>query len=274
MTSTFQLPPEIFSENDAALFDAFVAPSYLRFYWEAVQKVLLVGQAARFVHLGCRTGYPDGELLRLMPNTTGVGVDHSTNLLQLARGKQLGPGVEYLEGNSFQTGLPAATFSHALSLHPLGGVQGRLYLFSEMARLLYAGGQAIVALPLGRSFQEMTDLLAEYALKQDDLQLSHALDAYALERVTVETLAEELESVGLSDVDFEVASYSLGYDSGRALFEDPSVRFLIAPHLSQLLGQADLQAAFDYVARAIDKYWSEERFELSLQVAALSARRV
>lgn len=266
-------PAEVFGENDAAVFETFVVPSYLRLFWEATQKVLLVGEAGRIAHLGCRTGYPDSEMLERMPHTTGVGVDASAASLALARSKLGALNMEYVEGDPGNTGLHAQTFSHALSLHPVLGKEDRAKLFGEMARLLYPGGQAIVAIPLSRSFPELVDLLAEYALKHDDLELTRALEVAASERMSIETLSEELEAAGLSDVDFQLVTDTIGYDSGRSLVEDPATRFLIAPQISHWLEQGDLSHAFEYVGRAIDKYWSEDRMELSVTVAALSARR-
>ena len=265
--------PLVLEDNDAAVFETFVVPSYLRLYWDAAQKVLLIGEAARLAHLGCRTGYPDSDLLERMPHTTGVGVDPSAACLTLARSKAGAMGMEYLQGDPTQTALPAATFSHALSFHPLLDRAGRGRLFAEMARLLYAGGQAIVVFPLSRSFPEILDLLAEYALKHDLLELTRALEKAAAEHLTIETLSDELESAGLSDVDFALSTETFGYDSGRELLEDPATRYLIAPQIAHWLEQGDLAPALEYVGRAIDKYWSEARLELAVTVAAFSARR-
>lgn len=265
--------PVVFGENDAAVFETFVVPGYLRTYWDAVTRVLLVGEAARVVHLGCRTGFPDVELLERMPRTTGIGVDASPASLILARSKLGAMGIDYREGDPTNTGLPDAQFSHALALHPVMGAASRSALFQEMARLLYPGGQAIVALPLSRSFPEILDLLAEYALKHDDAELIRSLEMAASERVTIETLSDELEAAGLSDVDFELFTETLGYDSGRSLLEDPATRYLITPQIAYWLEQADISPAMEYVGRAIDKYWSEERMELSVTIAAVSARR-
>lgn len=265
--------PEVFGENDAAVFETFVVPSYLRLYWEAAQQVLLIGEAARLAHLGCRTGYPDTELLERMPRTTGVGVDPSNSSLIVARSKLGAMNMEYLQGDPRSTGLSAGTFSHVLALHPLYDAPERARLFTEMHRLLYTGGQAIVVFPLSSSFPEILDLLAEYALKHEDLDITRALEVAASERMTIETLSEELEAAGLSDLDFTLVHDSIGYDSGRSLLEDPATRYLIAPQISHWLEQGDLSPALEYVARAIDKYWSEDRMELSVTVAALSARR-
>lgn len=263
----------VFDENEAAVIDTFVVPSYLRLFWEAAQDMLLVGEAARVVHLGSLTGYPARELLTRMPNTTGVGIEASEACAALAAQKQSPDLFSYLVGEPSESELVGESFSHALILHPLGGSDARIALFREAARLLYPGGQALIALPLSRSFPEIVDLVGEFALKYDDAEISRAMEQAASGRVTVESISEELEAAGFSDVDFELHTDVMGYDSGRAFLEDPSVRYFIAPQIEAWLDQIDLAPAMEYAARAIDKYWSESRMELGVTIAALSARR-
>lgn len=263
----------VFDENEAAVIDAFVVPSYLRLFWEAAREMLLVGEAGRVVQLGSLTGYPGAELIERLPNTTGVGVERSEACAALAAQKLQPEIFSYQVGDPTSTGLDSHAFSHALILHPTGGVEQRQKLFSEAARLLYQGGQALVSLPLSRSFPEVLDLIGEFGLKYDDASVSSALELAASERLTVESISEELEAVGFSDVDFEVHNDVIGFDSGRAFLEDPSVRYFVTPQVEAWLDQLDLASAFEYVGRAIDKYWSDTRMEMGVSVAAFSARR-
>ena len=87
------------------------------------------------------------------------------------------------------------------------------------------------------------------------------------------TLSDELESAGLTDVDVEIRSTMLPFDSGRAFFEDPVTRLLILPELRTSLETSDLDESLEYVRDAIDKYWSEGRFDLTLNVGCASARQ-
>lgn len=263
----------VFDENEAAVVDTFVVPSYLRFFWEAAQDLLLVGEAARVAQLGSLTGYPVMQLLKRMPNTTGVGIEQSDACVALASQKIPKALFEYIANDPTESGLPAQSFSHVLLLHPQGGADERARLFKEASRLLYSGGQAIISLPLSRSFPEILDLIEEFALKYDDVGITRAMELAAAERVTVESVSEELEAAGFSDIDFEIHNDVIGYDSGRAFLEDPSVRYFIAPQVEAWLDQLDLGSAMEYVGRAIDKYWSDTRMEMGISVAAFSARR-
>ena len=146
-------------------------------------------------------------------------------------------------------------------------------VLSEMERLLCSGGQCIIALPLRGSFQEIADLFREYALKHDDSEFSKAVEAALLARPSIESLSEELEQVGLGDVDVEIRHTSLTFDSGRAFVEDPVSRLLILPEVKAWIGVEDVAKPLSYVRDAIDKYWSEGKLELSLNVGCASARK-
>ena len=141
-----------------------------------------------------------------------------------------------------------------------------------MRWLLCSGGQAIVALPLRGSFQEITDLFREYALKYDDEEFAKELEASLMERPSLEMLSDQLESAGLEDVDVEIRQVMIPFDSGRAFVEDPVSRLMILPEVRSWLPLADTKRPLEYVRDAIDRYWSETKLELTLNVGAASAR--
>jgi SAM-dependent methyltransferase len=264
------------STADAAIMETFVVPRYLSLYGDLMLEMLLVSEAATMAHLGCRTGYPDLKLFELVPRMSLIGVDASLPALELARNKAHARGdlaIEYLITDEYPTGLDSDAFSHALCLHPTLDQQGRSNVFREMERVLYSGGQALMALPLRGSFQEIADLMTEYALKNDDAALSKALEAAHRTRPTIETLSEEMEAVGLFDVDVDIQQSQIEFDSGRALLEDPVCRLLIFPELRTWLKVDDIEEPLEYVAQAIDKYWSEDKMTLSLNIGCASARK-
>ncbi len=264
------------SAGDAAILETFVVPRYLTLYGEMLRGMFLTGEAARVAHLGCRTGYPDLELASQIPQVSLVGVDISLPALELARNKASAQGdldFEYLITDAYPTGLDPLTYSHAFSLHPILDRSGRTDLFREMSRILYSGGQALVTMPMRGSFQEITDIFREYALKHDDAQFSKALDAAFRTRPTVETLAEELEEAGLVDVDVKLQHRELEFESGRALLEDPATRLLVLPEIKSWLHVEELKKPLDYLGQAADKYWSEDELLLTVNVGCASARK-
>ena len=267
---------EVLTAAEVAVLETFVVPRYLAAFGAVALDMMLVGEAANVAHLGCRTGYPDRLLLEKVPNCHVIGVDASPAAIKLARNKAatLGrPGLDYLWAQSYPCELPSAAFSHALSLHPMGGPQARQHLFGEMARLVYSEGQVLVSMPLRGSFQELGDLLREYALKYDEGEFAAAVDQAMAARPSIETLSEELERVGLVDVDIEVVSTELQFPGGRAFIEDPTTRLLIISDLELALSGFDLGAPLAYVCEAIDRYWAESEFGLSVKIGCASARR-
>lgn len=264
------------SPADAAILETFVVPRYLSLFGDLLQQMLLVGESARIIHLGCRTGYPDLKIYEHADGADIVGIDTSLPALELARNKAQVMGdvrVEYRPAGDGSLELEEGLYTHAMTLHPAVGADDRVALLSEMERLLCGGGQALIALPLRGSFQEIADLFREYALKHDDTDFSKAVEAALVARPSIESIAEELEQVGLGDVDVEIRQTSLTFDSGRAFIEDPVSRLLILPEVKAWIGVDDVTKPLSYVRDAIDKYWSEGKLELSLNVGCASARK-
>src|SRR5438552_2624928 len=157
-----------FSPAEVAILETFVVPRYLAKFGEAVLSMMLLGDTAKIAHFGCRTGYPDRELLQKSDGSSITGVDASLAAVELARNKAAILGdvsLGYRVASSYPTELESDAFSHAMSLHPVGTERERLDLFREMARVLYSGGQALVSLPLRGSFKRSAAPSPESALK-------------------------------------------------------------------------------------------------------------
>ncbi len=271
------VPDQQLSPADAAVLETFAVPRYLGSYGELVLDMLLCGDSIRLAHLGCRTGFPDLAVADRVPTAQIIGIDPSRAAIELARNKAvaMGKAIEYHVGPAYPTTLEAGNFSHALSIHPAAGTRERIALFSEMARLLYTGGQSVIALPLRGSFLEIEDLLREYAVKHDREDFLEALEDAGTTRPTVESLAEELEISGLDDVDVEVRSVNLDFESGRGVREDPATRLLIVPEvIASFPKGTDLTEPLAYVWAALERYWSEGPFELTVNIGCASARRI
>ncbi|HXX68275.1 MAG TPA: methyltransferase domain-containing protein [Polyangiaceae bacterium] len=261
---------------DAAIFETFVVPRYLSLYGELALEMMAEGDDAQVVHLHCRTGYPDRGIVTKLRGAYVVGVDASPAALALARAKAATmPEMvsQYRLADELPTPLPASAFSHALELHGAADPSERTRVIAECARLLAIHGQAIIAMPLRGSFQEIADLLREYALKHDDASLGHAVDQAALARPTIETLASELQEAGFDFVEGLSRPAVLRFSSGRDFFEDPIARLIIVPELSAELELEDLGPPLSYVRTAIDKYWSDDEFELTVNVGCVTGRR-
>jgi ubiquinone/menaquinone biosynthesis C-methylase UbiE len=267
---------DLHNSAEVAVLETFVVPRYLSAFGTVALDMMLVGEGANVVHVGCRTGYPDRLLLERVPGARVTGVDTSSAAIELARNKAATSpegGLNYVLTDGYPTHLEPGSFSHALTLHPIGTAFDRTQLFSEMMRLVYTEGQVLVSMPLRGSFQELGDLFREFALKYDQGEFGQAVEFVMANRPSIETLSEELESVGLEDVDVEVVSTELTFAGGRAFIEDPTTRLLILPELQTTLGNFDLTVPMSYVCDAVDAYFAEGEFALSVKIGCASARR-
>jgi len=263
--------------SEAAVFETFVVPRYLSLFGELALEMLVESEDAQVVHLHCRTGYPDRGIVLKLSGAHLVGVDSSAAALELARAKAATmPDMvsQYWLAQELPTSLPSAAFSHALALHPLGTLEDRNEVLGECARLLAAHGQAVVAMPVRGSFQEPLDLLREYALKYDDVAVSQAVEQAELARPTAETLGRELEAMGFDFIELAFRRTSLRFRGGRDFFEDPVTRLVILPELRLELGLGDREEPLSYVREAIDTYWSDGNFDLTVHVGCATGRKV
>lgn len=260
--------------GDAAIFETFVNPRYLRHFGDLLLEMISPPASpgdAVVAHLGCRTGYPERLVVERLGPTRLVGTDASLSALELARAKaaaipDLSADYRLFEG--FPSPLPDASFTHAIVLHPPGRAASRLHFVKDAARILLPGGQLILGLPLRGSFVELADLLREYAVKYDQRSVQDAVDQAVALRPSPESLGEELEAMGFVDVDVDFRAVSVPFQNGRDFLEDPTTRLLLLPEWQSNLGLDDAmtRTAFHYVRDAIDRYWAEGGFELSLHV--------
>jgi SAM-dependent methyltransferase len=269
-------PSRCLGPSDAAIFETSVVPRYLTLFGEPMLEMLVAGRDARVCHLQCRTGYPDRALLEKLPNAHVYGCDESQPAIELARAKaqtMRGALLDYRVVDRFPLPFPSGAFSHAFTLHPLFAPEERLRLLEELARVVAPRGQALVAMPLRGSFVEVADLLREYALKNERGELTNAIEAAALLRPSEEIFARELELVGFDYVAVAVRTKTLRFPDGRSFFEDPITRLMLLPEVRANLRLGDDEAPFSYVRDAIDKYWSDGEFELTVNVGVVTGRR-
>jgi hypothetical protein len=125
------------------------------------------------------------------------------------------------------------------------------------------------------SFQEIFDLLREYALKHDDTDVAAAVEQAVLVWPTVETLTTELGEAGFDYADVSLRPSTLRFQGGRDFFEDPVARLAILPEVRATLNLEDAaDRSLAYVREAIDKYWGGRAFELTVNVGCATGRRL
>ncbi len=101
------------------------------------------------------------------------------------------------------------------------------------------------------------------------------MDAAAVSRPTIETIAEEIEGAGLDEVEVDVQLIAVSFESGREFLEDPIARLMVIPESTAMLDVEPqiIDSMLKYLHHAVSKYWSEGVFELTVNVGCASARR-
>lgn len=267
--------PRRLDAKQASSWDRDIVPRYLSLFGEAALDMFVVAQAGDIAHLGCRTGYPDTAFADRLAQGTLTGLDPSPAALELARAKaspRAGRKLDYRTSEKLPTSLPSASFTHALTLHPEPHAAKRRALLGEMARILLPNGQALVALPMRGSFQEILDLIREHAVRVVAPDLERAIDEAILARPTVESLEGELESAGFQHIDIDLWPTLLDFQSGDELFDSALMKLVVIPELRSLLKRDELDDALAHARRAIGRYWPEGGFELTVNVGCASGR--
>ncbi len=261
---------------DAAILETFVVPRYLSLFGDLALEMIVEGEEAQVVHLDCLTGFPDRGIAMKLLGAHIYGVDSSSHAIELAKAKAATmPEMvsDYRQADGYPVPLPAAAFSHGLSLQAPAHPDGRARVLGELARLLAPQGQALLAMPVRGSFQEVLDLLREFAVRSEAAELGTAIELATLVRPTPDTFAHEVEAAGFDYIDVSTRLATLSFQSGRDFFEDPVTRLMILPELRAQLGVGEAPRAFAYVRDAIDKYWSDGTFELTVNIGCASGRR-
>lgn len=268
--------PSHIGPAEAAIYETFVAPRYLELYSSLALEMIAVSEEAQLAHLHCCTGYPQNAIASILPGVHIYGADPSEAAIEVARVKQSaskGLVAEYVVAPSYPLPFPEASFSHAIAIAPPVALQEQRWrLLHEFSRLLAPNAQAVLALPLRDSYQEIVDFLREYALKYDASDVHRAVE-HLTARPTLDGLCSEFETAGFDFVETKTISRSLSFANGRAFFEDPAVRFCILPDLALHHSIAAPERPLAYIKEAIDKYFSDRSFELSLHIGCVTGRR-
>lgn len=262
-------------ERDLDALEREVMPRYLEPFIGIATQMLATAAPASVVVLGSRAGVECPLVADRLPGASLKGLELSDASMRRAatRSTSLAASFEILRGPP--TKLPDRSFSHALAIHPMCLRATRRELLVDMRRVLVDGGQGVLSLPLRGSFPEILDMIREYALQKDLPKLGEAVEIGAANRPTPETISDELEAAGFTDVEVDVQLLSVRFESGREFVHHPVFELMVSPDTRAALDMAPAVAtdALAYARAAILKYWSEGEFELTVNIGAASGRR-
>ena len=267
-------------EKLARIYDDQIAPVWGTRFGKMLLRNLAVPERGQILDISCGTGYPLVEILRRKADSTRViAIDASSAMLDIARRKvaDLGGGGK---GVFFRTESPLPRLSFAddvydlvlcnLGLAEMPSVKGALHDFARVTKL---GGEVRCTLPLAGTWQEFHDIFREVLVKHDKHEALDRLDQHLASYPTVDDCCGQMLAAGL-DPTVEIEEFSLLFKSSRELFFAPVIEYGPLPAWKEIAGTGqELQDVFWYIKEAIDAYFGERAFQVTIKAGCLIGRK-
>ena len=111
-------------------------------------------------------------------------------------------------------------------------------------------------------------------VKHDKLPILARLDQWLAGLPDVATVEDWLASAGVDDARVDVEEFSLLFKSAREFFFAPVVEYGPLPDWKAIAGTGqELQDVFWYIKEAIDAYFGDRAFEVTIRAGCLSGKK-
>ncbi|MBW2732470.1 MAG: class I SAM-dependent methyltransferase [Deltaproteobacteria bacterium] len=263
----------------ARVYDDEILPIWSERFGRMLLKGLKVPNKAMVLDVATGTGYPALEIIKLMDTQSrlvaieGIGV-----LLDVARKKA---GDLAAKRIFFRTENPEAKLGFAdgvydLTVSNLGllEVDNPQKTLQDFARVTKPGGQVVVTLPLAGTFSELHDIFREVLVKGDKHETLVRLEEHISQTPGPDEAACWLENAGLQDVEVEVDEFKLLFRSSREFFFAPVIEYGPLVGWKRAAGKGEgMQELFWQIKEAIDIYFGDKAFEITVKAGCLRGRR-
>ncbi|RMH42610.1 MAG: methyltransferase domain-containing protein [Deltaproteobacteria bacterium] len=262
-------------EKLARIYDREILPIWSQPFGRMLLRDLAIPDKGQILDVACGTGYPAVEIVRRMgPGCRLIAIDGSSALLDVARNKIAEAGAK---GVFFRTesAVPRLSFAdevYDLVVCNLGlpDMPDPAAALADFARVTKAGGEVRATLPLRGSFQEFYDIYREVLVKHDKHDTLERLDAHLARYPTVEECESWLARAGLAPARVDVDEFSLLFKSSREFFFAPVIEYGPLPEWKRVAGKGqELQDVFWYIKEAIDAYFADRAFEVTIKAGCL-----
>lgn len=263
------------SEKLARIYDAEILPVWAERFGRLLLRDLGLPDRCQILDVACGTGYPAVEIVRRMAaGSRLIAIDSSSAMIDVARRKMQDLGIKgvFFRTENVDTRMPFADDVYDLVLCNLGlgemSEPGRA--LAEFARVAKPGGEVRCSLPIEGTFQEFFDIYREVLTKHDKHDLLGRLDEHIAEVYPTAAQCDEwLRAAGL-DGELELERWSLLFRSSREFFFAPVIEYGPLPEWKELAGRGqEMQDVFWYIKEAIDAYFEDRAFEVSVVAARL-----
>jgi ubiquinone/menaquinone biosynthesis C-methylase UbiE len=266
----------------ARLYDSEILPAYAARFAALLARAIDRRPNARLIEIGCATGAFTLELARrFVPDGQLTALDASPAFIAEARARidaETAPHAQVVL--AAHPALPASiplpdrsadlvvsNLAVATAADPRAAVK-------EAARLLVPGGQLALSAPLRGTWSEFLDLFRDVLRENGKLESLGAVDRYVAALPDGESLARWLAEAGLKQIEVTTARWEILFRSAREFFFAPLIELGPLAQWKRLSGRGDqMQDVFFFTKEAIDTYFKDRVFAVTIVGAAVSGRK-
>ena len=266
-------------EKLARIYDEEILPIWAQRFGRLILRGLVIPPKATILDASCMTGYPALEIARRMDESSRlVAIDASSAFLDVARQKaaELAGRRVFFRTERARPRLPfaAEVFDIVFSNLGLADSPSPSKTLRDFSRVAKLGGRIVATLPLAGSWQEFTDLYREVLVKHDKLPILGRLDQWLAGLPEPATVEDWLAAAGVDDARVDVEEFTLLFKSAREFFFAPVVEYGPLADWKAIAGTGqELQDVFWYIKEAIDAYFGDRAFEVTIRAGCLSGKK-
>lgn len=268
-------------EKLARIYDDEIAPVWGARFGKLLIRNLALPARSQVLDIACGTGMPALEVLRRMSEGSRlIAIDPSSAMLDVARRKvqELGPLGK--KGVFFRTesAVPRLSFADDvydtvlcnLGLHEMPEMDVAVRDFARVAKI---GGELRCTVPLAGTFAEFFDIFREVLVKHDKHEALERLDAHIARYPSVTQCEGWLRDANLEGT-VDIDEFELVFKSSREFFFAPVIEYGPLPEWKEIAGTGqELQDIFWHIKEAIDAYFAERAFAVTVRAGCLVGRK-
>jgi ubiquinone/menaquinone biosynthesis C-methylase UbiE len=267
-------------EKLARIYDDEIAPCWGARFARLLLRNLSIPERGQVLDVSCGTGDPMIAILRRMSDGSRlIAIDESSAMLDAARRKvaALGPLGKKVY---FRTESAVPKLSFADDVYDLvvcnlgvGDMPSVEVALRDFARVAKPGGEVRCTLPLAGTFEEFHDLYREVLVKHDRHDALDRLDLHIARYPSYDHAEACLAAAGLTGR-IEVEEFSLLFRSAREFFFAPVIEYgPLADWKVVAGGGQDMQDVFWYIKEAIDAYFGDRPFHVTVKAGLVVGRK-
>jgi ubiquinone/menaquinone biosynthesis C-methylase UbiE len=269
-------------EKLARIYDEEIAPVWGARFGKMLLRNLAVPQKGQVLDISCGTGYPTVEILRRMSEGSRlIAIDASSAMLDVARRKVADLGPLGKKGVFFRTESAVPKLSFADEVYDLvvcnlglGEMPSLETALRDFARVAKIGGEVRCTLPIAGSFQEFHDLYREVLIKHDRGDALERLERHIARYPAIEQVERMMKAADL-DGGVEYEEFSLLFKSSREFFFAPVIEYGPLAEWKEIAGEGqEMQDVFWYIKEAIDAYWGDRPFQVTVKAGCIIGKKL